>query len=187
MTVTVIDGQLKVTLTDTETVKYNIDLVFFEKDSKESADSLVKLLKRAAKTVGFNTAAEVFEIEIYPVFSGGCEIYFIPKTQKATFVKATAKGYTAFEFQTTEALLSACEFLYRNEATRYLASDIYKYQDKYRLFVKNISSDLKRQITREFADGSIQSRLERSKTLEYGKPIALKNAIYIVGSAMCKE
>ncbi len=187
MTATVIDGQLKVTLSDTETVKYNIDRVFFKKDSKESANALVKLLKAASFEAGFNTTAECFAIEIYPIFSGGCEIYFIPETQKTTPVKATTRGWSMFEFQQSEAVLKTCELLYRNVKTRYCQSEMYKYKDKYRLAIKNISSSLNRQILREFADSPITSKTERLKTFEYGKPIALKNAIYIIGSAMCRE
>ena len=187
MTVTEIDGQLKVILSEVETVKYNIDRVLFEKNSKESSKALIALLKLAASKVGFNTDARDFAIEIYPVFSGGCEIYFIPETSKTSFVKATVNGWSVFEFKSTEAALKTCELLYKDPKTRYCSSSIYKYRNNYRLAVKNINSSLNRQILLNFADCPVTSRLERVKTFEYGKPIALKNAIYIIGSALCHE
>ncbi len=187
MTVAVIDGQLKVTLSDVETVKYNIDCVFFEKASKQSEKALVGLLKAAAKSVGFNTAAQSFAIEIYPVFSGGCEIYFIPEASKSASVRATARGWSVYEFDTSEAALTTCELLYRDLKTRYCTSQMYKYNGKYQLAVKNASPILNRQIAREFADRGITSRSERNKILEYGKPIAPKNAIFVIGSAMCRD
>lgn len=187
MTVTEIDGQLKVILSEVETVKYNIDRVFFEKNSKESSKALIALLKLAATKVGFNTDARDFMIEIYPVFSGGCEIYFIPETSKTSSVKAIVNGWSVFEFKSTEAALKTCELLYKDPKTRYCSSSMYKYRNNYRLAVKNISSSLNRQILLNFADCPVTSRLERVKTFEYGKPIALKNAIYIIGSALCHE
>ena len=187
MTVTVIDGQLKVTLSDTETVKYNIDRVFFEKDSDQSSKALVLLLKIAAAQVGFNTDAQNFKFELYPVFSGGCEIYFIPERLKSASVRATTRGWSVFEFETCEAALKTCEILYKDPKTRYCISELYKYCGRYRLAVKNISSTLNRQILLDFADSPVLSRFERAKTFEYGKPIALKNAIFIIGSAMCRD
>ena len=187
MTVTEIDGQLKVTLSEAETVKYNIDKVLFEKNSKESSKALIALLKLAALKVGFNTEVRDFAIEIYPIFSGGCEIYFIPESPKTSSVKATVSGWSVFEFKTTESALKTCELLYKDKKTRYCSSSLYKYRNNYRLAVKNISSSLNRQILLNFADCPITSRVERVKTFEYGKPIALKNAIYIIGAALCHE
>ena len=187
MTVAEIDGQLKVILSEVETVKYNIDRVFFEKNSKESSKALVTLLKLASSKVGFSTDAKDFAIEIYPVFSGGCEIYFIPEKPKVPKVSASVNGWSVFEFKSTEAALKTCELLYKDPKTRYCSSSMYKYRNKYRLAVRNISSSLNRRLLLEFADRSIASRLERVKTFEYGKPIALKNAIYIIGSALVHE
>jgi hypothetical protein len=187
MTVAEIDGQLKVILSDAETVKYNIDCVFFESNSRESSKALITLLKLAASKVGFSTDAKDFAIEIYPIFSGGCEIYFIPEKPKVPKVSATVNGWSVFEFNSTESALKTCELLYKDPKTRYCFSSMYKYCNKYRLVVKNISSSLNRRILLEFADCPISSRLERVKTFEYGKPIALKNAIYIIGSALVHE
>ena len=187
MTVTEIDGQLKVTLSDAETVKYNIDRVLFEKNTQESSKVLIILLKLAASKVGFNADTRDFAIEIYPVFSGGCEIYFIPEKPKTAKVSASVNGWSVFEFKSTESALKTCELLYKDPKTRYCFSSMYKYCNKYRLAVKNISSSLNRQILLNFADCPVTSRLERVKTFEYGKPIALKNAIFIIGSALCHK
>ena len=53
MTVTLLNGQLKITLTESETVKYNIDRVFCNCDSPTSGDALLKLLKLAVLQVDF--------------------------------------------------------------------------------------------------------------------------------------
>ena len=53
MTVSIIGGQLKIALTETEITKYNIDRVFFDKAGDDSGKALVYLLELASVMVGF--------------------------------------------------------------------------------------------------------------------------------------
>lgn len=185
MTVTIIDGQMKVALSETETVKYNIDRVFFDKTCETAGQALAYLLKTAAATVNFRTNATRFTIELYPVFDGGCEIYYIPDPIcKGQAVKAAVKRWSVFEFDSSNSMLSACELLYNDPKTRYCASELYEYRGKYRLAVKGLTPAAHRTVGLNLADRVLTSRVEWAKTLEYAKAVCPKNAIAVVGSAL---
>ena len=189
MTVSVIDGQLKVILTETETVRFNIDRIFFEKNDTVAEKELSVLLRSAAAKVGYNSAATCFLIELYPVFEGGCEVWFIPKfeTKAPAKLKTTGKKSAVFEFESTDSMMSACEELYLDLKTRYCVSTLLKYNDRYRLIVSGVGQAACRRLAFNFADRYWLSLTERAKSLEHGKIICPKNAIAIVGQALCKR
>lgn len=189
MTVTLLNGQLKITLSESETVKYNIDRVFCDCDSAASSEALLKLLKTAVLQVDFNTSAQKFLIELYPVFDGGCEVWYIPEeSDKARSVTRTpVKKHCLFEFDTSEAMLSACESLYTNPGTRYLASSLYSSKRRYRLAVTGLDLKGFRQISLSFADRVVSLSTEQAKTLRLWHCICPKNAVAIIGAAMCKD
>ncbi len=182
MTVNVVDGQLKVTLTETETVKFNIDRVFFDKLSDGAAKALSYLLKTAAAKANYNSAATRFAIELYPVFSGGCEVWYIPEPTE----KSVVRRMSLFEFDRTDSLLSTCEMLYRDPKTRYLKSAVYSVDKKYRLSVTGLSVTDHKKVSLGFADRVLKP-IDRVRTVEHGQCICPKNAIAIIGAAMCEE
>lgn len=188
MTVTIINGQMKVTLSETETVKYNIDRVFFDKTCEAAGKALSYLLKTAAPKVGFKTDATRFAIELYPVFSGGCEIYYIPDpVDRKPIAKAAVKRWAIFEFNSSDGMLQACEVLFKDPKTRFCVSELYRYRGKYRLAVNGIGTAAHRTVGLDLADRVLTKPLERAKTLEYATVLCPKNAIAVIGSAMCKE
>ena len=182
MTVNVVDGQLKVTLTDTETVKFNIDRVFFDKTDERAAKALSHLLKTAAAKANFTSTATRFAIELYPVFSGGCEIWYIPQS----IDRATIKRRSVFEFNRTDGLLAACEALYHDPKTRYLKSCAFVNGGKYRLLVTGLEPRRHKCIALGFADRCLKT-LDRVKTLEHWQCVCPKNAIAVIGAAMCRD
>lgn len=189
MTVTLLNGQLKITLTETETIKYNIDQVFFDSNSPKSGEALLKLLKLAVLKVGFKSNAEKFLIELYPAFDGGCEVWYIPESTPIlpSVAKTPVKKHCLFEFDTSEAMLSACELLYCNPKTRYLLSGLYSHKRQYRLSVTGLDLKGFRQILLNFADRVVSLSPENTKTLKNWHCICPKNAIAIIGAAMCKN
>lgn len=185
MTVTIIDGQMRVTLSETETVKYNIDRVFFDKTCEAAGRALSLLLKTAAARVGFDTDATRFAIELYPVFDGGCEVYYIPEYPSPK--KATVTRWSVFEFDTSDAALLTCELLFRDPKTRFCASALYEHGGKYRLTVKGLSSAIHRTISLDLADRVLTKSADLAGTLEHGKAVCEKNAVAVIGSAMCGQ
>jgi hypothetical protein len=182
MTVNVVDGQLKVTLTDTETVRFNIDRVFFDKTDSLAAKALSHLLKTAAAKANFTSAATRFAIELYPVISGGCEVWYIPQG----FDRAAIKRRSVFEFDRTDGLLAVCEALYHDPKTRYLKSSAYINGGKCRLLVTGLEPKSHKCIALGFADRCLKS-LDQVKTLEHWQCVCPKNAIAVIGAAMCRD
>ena len=189
MTVTLLNGQLKITLTESETVKHNIDRVFLDSNSKTSGEALLKLLKLAVLQVGFSTNAQKFLIELYPVFDGGCEVWYIPEepTEAQSVAKAPVKKHCIFEFDTSEAMLLACETLYMNPKTRYLASSLYSNKRHYRLAVTGLDLKGFRLISLNFADRVVHLTPEQANAFKVWNCICPKNAIAIIGAAMCRD
>ncbi len=191
MTVNVIDGQLKVTLTEAETVRYNIDKVFFDKASEPASKALMYLLKTAAAKVSFNSTATRFVIELYPVFSGGCEVWYIPDSTASDYLKCSArpsvKRRSMFEFDSSDSMLSACEALYLDDKTRYLKSSLYELNGRYRLSVTGLKADAFKKVCFGFADRILTKALDRAKTAEHWHCICPKNAVAVLGAALCRD
>ena len=182
MTVSVVDGQLKVILTETETVRFNIDRVFFNKADSNAAKGLSYLLKMAAAKVNFVSVATKFLIELYPVISGGCEVWYIPDQSDRPRVKRRS----FYEFRNADGLLSACEILYSDPKTRYLRSSAYCKKGKYRLAVTGLTPNDHNKLLLTVADHVLKS-VERAKTVEHWQCVCPKNAIAIIGAAMCQR
>ncbi len=185
MTVAVVGGQLKISLTETEIIKYNIDRVFFDKTGDSSGKALVALLELASVKVGFKPQTTDFLIEMHPIFTGGCEIYYIPKP--SVLQKAEVKRWSLFEFDTADAMLQAAEWLFKCERARYLTSVLYKLNSRYRLAVKGLPTNQHRTVQLNFADGHLSSSQELVKTVTEGRVLVPKNAIAVIGSAMCRQ
>ena len=192
MTVAIVDGKIKVTLTEAETVRLNIDCVFFDKTSNTARTALLNLLKIAAQKGNFKTSKTRFIIELYPVLSGGCEVYFIPNSEGLNdFSKARPVALhnrcTIFEFDDSESMLAACEALYLDANLRYCRSSLYEYNTRFRLLIWGITPAMHKTICLNFADRSSTSNLVKAKTIEYGKVVCFKNAIAIIGAALTKK
>ena len=185
MTVRVVDGQLKVTLTETETVKFNIDRVFFDRICEPAKMALTKLLRLAVIKTDFKCSATVFQIELYPVFEGGCEVWFIPQnTSSEVKPKATVQKCCIFEFFCSEGLLAACEALYHDTKTRYCRSAVYSKNGSYRLAVSGIDPSAFRSISLNFSDRTVSSAAFAAETAEHWKCICPKNAVAVIGAAL---
>ena len=91
MTVIREQGCLRVLLSETETAHYNIDRLLFCRCGFTAEAVLLKLYKKAAEQTGFFTAAQRLSIEIYPIQSGGCEVWFSPEKVRKIRVPAVPR------------------------------------------------------------------------------------------------
>ncbi|MBO5746601.1 MAG: hypothetical protein J6S13_05870 [Clostridia bacterium] len=185
MTATLVNGQLKVTLSETETVKYNIDRVFFDKDGKQAQLALLLLLKMAAVKTAFKPNVSRFLIELYPVFEGGCEVYFIPEPN-CDIDSGNNNKNAVFDFYSSEGLLQVIEFLYRDENCRRLPSTVYEYPKFYRMSVEGLSEKTYLTVLLEFADRLPKHKNEYSGS-EHRRIIAKDNAIFRIGAALARH
>lgn len=185
------NGQLRVILSETETVRYNIDCVFFECGSERADNALVSLLKTAVNESGFKTRATKFLIEIYPVYDGGCEIYFIPDGEREKLrVKAVAKhsrgSFALFEFSDSESMLSAVEMLYSLGDKKYIDSSLFEQKGRYRLLLSGAKYSELISVC-EFAARHFSRAVDRAVTSEYWRPIVKNTAVETVGAALCRR
>lgn len=134
---------LRVLLSETETAHYNIDRLLFCRCGFTAETVLLKLYKKAAEQTGFFTAAQRLSIEIYPIQSGGCEIWFSPEKVRKIRVPAVprknAHVLTA-EFCSASSLVSAIELLY-DSCPGYICSELYYRHGKYRLIISAGNGD----------------------------------------------
>lgn len=183
MTVTNENGTLRIVLSEAETVHYGIDAVLFDEHSKEAKAALKKLLQIAVGNQKLRTDASRFLIEIYPIFDGGCEIFFMPAGGKRRSFKAVKKHnrdrLLAIELLDGEAVMEICLRLYRMKITA--ENRLFKWNGGYRLI---IAAD--RQSLSEIGEYSlkfIDSRVEIAKINEYGVEIC-RNAVERIGKTL---
>lgn len=183
MTVTNENGTLRVVLSEAETIHYGIDNVLFNENSPEAKSALKKLLRSAVASVKPMSDASRFLIEIYPVFDGGCEVFFIPSSGGAKRFKAVKKcrpkPYIVAELQSGEAVMRLCHRLYRLNVC--FDNRLFKYRGRFRL-VLNADSELITVIG-EYCNRVSSSRLEMVKTYEYGEEIC-QNAVEQIGKTL---
>ena len=182
MTVILDNGQLKVTLSETETTKYNIDQVFFDRHGKESQMALLYLLKIATEKTTFKPHTSKFLIELYPIFNGGCEVFFIPDP-KPVITSTPIDNTSVFEIDSSDALLSAIEYLYFDQEGQHLKASVVQHRSHYRLSVENMPKRLYNTILFNFSSRIPSKR--RSKVPQE-KPIVISenDAIQKIGRAL---
>lgn len=194
MTVSNEKGQLKIVLTEYEIIEYNVSEVLFESRPEIVRSVLTSLLKKAAAETGFKADSDRISIEIYPIFEGGCVIYFIPENyegarQKMPYVKKATlrKSACILEFNDSENLIRAVGVLYHHIRTRNILSSIFLIGGKFRLVLPDgFSSQKNMPSVFCFCDRIITRRIEKAKTFEYGKPIVLRSAVNEFGRIFTK-
>lgn len=185
------NGQLKVILSDSETIKYNIDLVFFDKGSKGADKALAGLFKLAQKETGFKTDANRLLIEIYPIFSGGCEVYYIPdKERPRETIKAVKKAknikHVVCKFANSNHMLSAAEALYMSKNTRYIECALYEYKGQLRFVISDVVKQFGETASvLDFCEEITDSGVEYAKTKEYGKLLS-RDVSFDIGRVMSR-
>lgn len=183
MTVKSDNGVLKIILSETEIVHYGIDNVLFDERSKEAKTALKKLLKIAilkSETPLFTTQ---FSIEIYPVFDGGCEVFFIPKPsgikKRKVAQKRGCQRMVAILMPSGEAVLQICSELFKQGIK--LENRLYKLDDGFCLCIA--ADGFKALVLAEFQKTIVDSPIEVAKVLEYGVEIC-ENAIERIGQTL---
>lgn len=192
MTVTNENGSLKVLLTEAETVSFCLDEVFLNVGSPSADAALLTLFKEAAGKARFKTAADRLIIEIYPIFTGGCEVLFIPdrsdKIKVAVKPITRKKAFITAEFSNSAALLDAIERLYSDQKIRQLCNSLYEKDGFYRLTFKSNSGLHK--LSNNLAELSCTvytSALVSALTSEHWKKLCDGTAIDTVGKALKRD
>ena len=182
MTVINENGCLKVLLTATETVEFGVDELFLELETPKAHKILLKVLKQAAARGGFCLKSDKVEIEIRPLFTGNCEILFIPERKSAALKVTPRLRYvcSVAEFSNSEDMLTTIEKLYLNE---FAANDsrLYTKNGVYRLVLNHPKRNT---LLKELNCNVSVSPYLIAATVEHWTPLCEKNAIETVGKAL---
>jgi hypothetical protein len=181
MTAETQNGKLRVLLSEAETIVYNIDGLFFGDKEFETERALQTLFAVASKTAGYKTYAKKMAIEIYPVFSGGCEVWFIPKYAKLQ-LNIRKSGKYAAEFLDSERLFCFIETLFDGKFS--CDSKLYGLNGRYRLelTVEENPAYIKSALA-GFADKILTDKLQIAVTHEYWKLLS-PNAVNEIGKIL---
>ncbi len=174
-------GTIRVVLNEAETAFYGIDHVLFDESSVESKQKLKNLLSKALISARIPNDASRFLIEIYPIFSGGCEVFFIP-TSKTRQFKAKRKPSdisVAAQLFDSDAVLGLCHRLFKLGTSQ--NSTLYKYCGEFFLTVDTERDEIPS--FREFCKSVINSVVLNAKIKEHGTEIC-RNAVERIGSTL---
>lgn len=184
-------NKLKVTLSEDEVLKYNIPILDGAA-SISNSKSIHTLLSDVQKMSGFDTGSDNLLIEIFESFDGGCEM-FITKAvndSKKTYSKGEIRELcqnclckftgTAYIFNCTENLISACRALYNAKFKAY-SSAYFDITGRYYLIIKPsdpfCAMDTEKLLAaNEFGEATEKKFLEEYLS-EYANIICLDNAI----------
>ncbi len=193
MTVTCENGKLKVLLTEAEAVSYRIDELLLSHKSQNVSTALLTLFKTASKKADFSADSNRLTIEIYPIFTGGCEILFIPdkshpKTRVPIAVKQPKQVFFVAEFLTSEQLLNTVKALYFDPCSEHIKSSLYQKNGVFRLLLYiNNSAKASAKIIADQCDRILTSRISFAITKEYWHEICRDTAVKQLGEAFFKR
>jgi len=110
------DSKLKIMLTSDDMEEIDLKIADFD----TSGNAFAEILSQARTQTGFEASADRIFVQVYPLRTGGCEVYVtkieIPSAETVRLVRPdTVKGThrrkkykCVFHFESMEALLQAC-------------------------------------------------------------------------------
>jgi len=191
------ENKIRITLTNQDLIKKNIDFHSFMANPIESQDLFFDMLDEAEKKIGFVTKDYRIRIEALQIAGGDFILTItrsmpeIQKLQEKRKIHIRRKKLNMNETQAIYCFNTFDDFCYfsnflnnNNLKVTNIAKNIslYEYKDKYYLIFSNINLnylDLKRlfSIITEFATYVSNNELFKRKLLENGKIIMKNNAI----------
>lgn len=167
---------MKIVLTSEEAKGYRLDLSDPAKDTQRSRRALWSVLDDARKSVSFDPSGDKVLVQLYPMKSGGCEI-FVTKlgilseasarlVSDSDRVTLLSKGYGFYAFSTSEDLYRAVLTIKNHPSGIIPKGDLY--------FLDNVGYVLK---IEEYGRG--REGIEFMSILEFGKRLPSELSSYI--------
>jgi adapter protein MecA 1/2 len=188
------DTKIKITLTQKELDKYNIDSEDFSIGNEEQRIAFRKVLNDACMQSGFDSSSSRLMVQMYPAKRGGCEIFVTRLDSSSSDLhncifsnvcndsrEASKKGI-CFSFQSFERLNAVCRHLrnigYNGDSDVYAADNgvYYLILNEGRL-PENSFTHLS--FINEYAKRSMNDI--PGYIFEHGRLICEKNAISLIG------
>ncbi len=181
-------GRLKIFLKKDD--MRQLDITFDQMDYNDAKTRRVlwTILSDVGAASSFIVTGSKLLIEVFPASDSGCIIYFtlLKKEQeihRRLKLKKQNLQPAIFEFTNTEDLLSAFSMLYKDARKRVERSNLYRFQDKYRLivFLKQAHQVSTLAMLNEYGKNIGQTSAQIAYTQEHGCLLAENNAVETVG------
>jgi negative regulator of genetic competence, sporulation and motility len=174
------ESKIKIILTEEETEIYKLDTTSSDIGGSGARRSFWQILDRARGEVGFDPAGDKVLIQMYPIKSGGCEIFvtklgILPDSSarlvsKSNRIAMLSKKKSLYAFESLEDVISAAIAVRAVSDGAFPVSDIYESNDKYYLLIE------------EYGKGG--EPMEFPCILEFGSGLAADIGSYITEHAV---
>ncbi len=187
MTVTFENGTLKVLLSKDETVTYRIDRLFRGEPYDSAETALALLYKTALQKVSSSLYYDRLIIEVFPSFSGGCEVTFSPDKPKVPVaVKEKSHTFLSAQFSDSEVMIETIIGLYRSKFYK-TRSDLYEKDGIYRLLLfPEFGSKQLLRLFSQIGCNLTTAQIDFAITKEHWRLLCKNTAIKTIGSTFFK-
>ena len=181
-------GRLKIFLKKDDMRQLDITFDQLDYNDAKTRRVLWTILSDVGAASSFISTGSRLLIEVFPASDNGCVIYFtLLKKEQDTHRRLKLKKQNlqpaVFEFTSTEDLLSAFSVLYKDANGRIDRSDLYRFEDRYRLvvFLKQAHQASTLAMLNEYGKNAGQTPAQIAFTQEHGRLLAENNAVEMVG------
>lgn len=140
------ESKIKIVLDKEETEKYKLDSSIPDVSGPAARRSFWRILDMARAEVGFDPAGDKILIQLYPLKSGGCEI-FVTKlgilseasarlVSKSDRIAMLSKKRSIYSFDSLEDIISAARAVKNQSGSTSPRSDVYTDGEKYFLSIE---------------------------------------------------
>ena len=174
------ESKIKIVLTEEERASYGLDASAPDISGPGARRSFWRILDMAKKDVGFDPSGDKILIQLYPIKTGGCEIFvtklgILPESSarlvsKSNKVAMLSKKNSLYAFDDYEDLIKAARAVRAVSGDILPQSDVFVSDDRYFLSIE------------EYGKGG--EPLEFPCILEFGNGLAADVFIYILEHAV---
>lgn len=174
------ESKIKIVLTEEERAIYGLDAPAPDISGPGARRSFWRILDMAKKDVGFDPSGDKILIQLYPIKTGGCEIFvtklgILPESSarlvsKSNKVAMLSKKNSLYAFDDYEDLIKAARAVRAVSGDALPQSDVFVSDDRYFLSIE------------EYGKGG--ETLEFPCILEFGNGLAADVFVYILEHAV---
>lgn len=140
------ESKIKIVLNEEETASYGLDAMTPDISGPGARRSFWRILDMAKSEVGFDPSGDKVLIQLYPIKSGGCEIFvtklgILPESSarlvsKSNKVAMLSKKKSLYAFEDLEELIRAARAVRAVSGEILPESDVFVADDKYYLSIE---------------------------------------------------
>ena len=184
------DSRVLITLCDEEMKSYSVSFESLSLSDNNTRTVLKKLMYYASDRTGINFEKKHILIEALK-YDHGCLLLFTlskKSSEKKTYKIKYYNDSYIFTFEDTETLLSCIQALYLMNDSRF-ASSLYSGKNRYYLVINSPAALKPKYICTisEFCTHQFRGSIRTAVLREHTKPVSEKNAVEVIGKAICSS